>query len=138
MKARELISALGEDVSSNARVVAASRLPSRFQNKPGLVNVDQKSWCWVISLNLRTITCLNECLFRVQNHMLNGCWMHAHSYENYHRAGRIVCRVTAVYYVDRVMRQHRMLPLETEIWKQSSRIPIRVFPGPMRILLYVT
>ena len=50
--------------------------------------------------------------------------MHAHTYENYHRAGRIVCRATTVYHVDGVMKQHRMWPLETEIWKQSSRIPM--------------
>ena len=47
MKARELISALGNEVSSNVKVIAASRLPARFQNKPGLVkvslaDVDQK------------------------------------------------------------------------------------------------
>ena len=39
MKAREIISALGDEVSSNVRVIAASRLPARFQNKPGLVKV---------------------------------------------------------------------------------------------------
>ena len=46
-KARELISALGEDVSSNVRIAAVSRLPARFRNKPGLMkvsfeDVDQK------------------------------------------------------------------------------------------------
>ena len=39
MKARELVSALGEDVSMNVRVIAASRLPARYHNKPGLVKV---------------------------------------------------------------------------------------------------
>ena len=40
-------------------------------------------------------------ILRVQNHNLNGLsYMHAHTYKNYHRAGRIVCRATAVYYVD--------------------------------------
>ena len=39
MKARELISALGEEVSFNVSVIAASRLPSRYHNKPGLVKI---------------------------------------------------------------------------------------------------
>lgn len=38
-KATDLISALGEEVRAAVRVVSASRLPSKIENKPGLVKI---------------------------------------------------------------------------------------------------
>ncbi len=46
-KAKDIIRCMGDDVSANVRVTAATRLPRRFDNKPGIVkfslnSVDEK------------------------------------------------------------------------------------------------
>lgn len=38
-KANDVINSLGTDVSSNVQVIAVTRLPSRFNNRPGLVKI---------------------------------------------------------------------------------------------------
>lgn len=42
-KANDLIRSLGEDVSSNVQVTAATRLPTRFNDRPGIVKISFRS-----------------------------------------------------------------------------------------------
>ena len=145
MKARELISALGEDVSSNARVVAASRLQSRFQNKPGLVKIS------LADVEQKILVVRNK--FKLKNHRVFKRVFIQSAKSNVERLlelnARTLLRELPQGRSYRVSANGRILHrqgneaaqmwlLETVIWKQSSRIPIRVFPGPMRILPYVT
>ena len=58
-KAHALIKAIGEDLYSSVNITGACRLPSRFQNRPGLVKISFRNRQQKVSV-LRKKSCLRH------------------------------------------------------------------------------
>ena len=76
-KARDLMLALGEDVSSYVSITAASRLPSRVPNRPGPVkitfnNTDEKAKVLKHKMSLKIRALTAECSLNHVRHMQRG------------------------------------------------------------------